>query len=222
MSDVILMGDPRISRVPVEECGEDLVDVRSVAGQPLRLDDLKLDDTGACAHLRRSLVDRLLEAQSQPPDDHRLLLVEGFRPDHLQRLYFDRYRQGLVDDDPGLEPDESFRLASRYVSPPEVAPHVSGAAIDLTLADPSGAELDLGAPVNATPEASAGACYFAADNITADAREHRRVLARALTGAGLVNYPTEWWHWSYGDRYWAHATDRPAAIYGPLALTSAG
>jgi D-alanyl-D-alanine dipeptidase len=28
-----------------------------------------------------------------------------------------------------------------------------------------------------------------------------------------VNYPTEWWHWSYGDRYWALMTGAPAARY---------
>jgi hypothetical protein len=27
-------------------------------------------------------------------------------------------------------------------------------------------------------------------------------LGGGLTAAGMVNYPTEWWHWSYGDRYW--------------------
>ena len=37
-----------------------------------------------------------------------------------------------------------------------------------------------------------------------------------LGGAGLVNYPTEWWHWSYGDRYWALLTGAPAALYGPV------
>jgi len=51
-----------------------------------------------------------------------------------------------------------------------------------------------------------------------------RVTAIPVTGngedlhaAGLVNYPTEWWHWSYGDRYWAMATGAPAAIYGPVS-----
>jgi zinc D-Ala-D-Ala dipeptidase len=34
-----------------------------------------------------------------------------------------------------------------------------------------------------------------------------------------VNYPTEWWHWSYGDSYWALTTGAPAAIYGPIDLT---
>jgi D-alanyl-D-alanine dipeptidase len=41
------------------------------------------------------------------------------------------------------------------------------------------------------------------------------VLATALGGAGLVNYPTEWWHWSYGDRYWALLAGSAQAVYGP-------
>ena len=36
----------------------------------------------------------------------------------------------------------------------------------------------------------------------------------ALQAVGFVNYPTEYWHWSYGDRYWAYQKGQPAAIYG--------
>ena len=25
-----------------------------------------------------------------------------------------------------------------------------------------------------------------------------------MTSAGFVNFPAEWWHWSYGDREWAN------------------
>lgn len=107
------------------------------------------------------------------------------------------------------------------MSPPSIAPHVSGAAIDLTLVDGRGTPVDMGTPVNATPEDSAGACYFAAENISSEARHHRRMLADALEEAGLVNYPTEWWHWSYGDRYWAFTTGRSAAIYGPVQAVAA-
>ena len=87
--------------------------------------------------------------------------------------------------------------------------------MDLTLIDGDGHELDMGTRVNADPEESDGACYTDADNIGDEARANRRLLATALTGAGLVNYPTEWWHWSYGDRYWALAAGAPYAIYGP-------
>ena len=48
----------------------------------------------------------------------------------------------------------------------------------------------------------------------------RELLARVLTRHGLVNYPTEWWHWSYGDRYWAFTTGHGTALYGPVATLS--
>ena len=52
-------------------------------------------------------------------------------------------------------------------------------------------------------------------SVAAQARHNRNLLARAMGGAGFVNYPTEWWHWSYGDRYWALISKADSAIYGP-------
>jgi D-alanyl-D-alanine dipeptidase len=75
--------------------------------------------------------------------------------------------------------------------------------------------------MNATPEESAGACYTRAGNISEEARAHREILGAALTSAGMVNYPTEWWHWSYGDRYWALETGAAAARYGARELDRA-
>ncbi|MEU4085934.1 hypothetical protein AB0F76_16860, partial [Streptomyces aureus] len=36
--------------------------------------------------------------------------------------------------------------------------------------------------------------------------------------AGLGNYPTEWRHWSYGERAWALATGAGQALYGTREL----
>lgn len=74
----------------------------------------------------------------------------------------------------------------------------------------------MGTAVNANPEVSAGACYTAADNISPHARSNRDILDTALSSAGLVNYSTEWWHFSYGDRYWALMKRQKAALYGPV------
>jgi len=198
MSDVVLLCDPRVADLPVREVEDDLVDLRGLSTE-LSLDGLRAGADGAYAHLRAGLVQRLLFAQARLPEGYRLRLVEGYRPLQLQERYFTGYRERLEAMNPQLSAAESFRLASRYVAPPSVAPHVSGAAIDLTLVDGQGVAVDMGTPVNATPEDSAGACYFAAANISRRARRHRSVLASALEEAGLVNYPTEWWHWSYGD-----------------------
>lgn len=210
----LLMGDPLVAAMTVHECGEPLVS----AGGAFALSPLKVHHRPFFDRVRQGIYDRLLAAQDQLPGGYRLLWVEGHRNPERQRQYFDDYRRSLCESDPVLTDAESYRLASRYVSPLEVAPHVSGAAIDISLCCEDGSELDLGTVVNASPEESGGACYFDAE-IDAGARENRTILARALSGAGMVNYPTEWWHWSYGDRYWA-ATTSDSRDLRPDCLTS--
>uniref|UniRef100_A0AAU2VGA2 D-alanyl-D-alanine dipeptidase n=1 Tax=Streptomyces sp. NBC_00003 TaxID=2903608 RepID=A0AAU2VGA2_9ACTN len=216
MSQVVLMSDPRVAAVPLQECGEPLVDVRR--GGAVMVDVRLQDSESAFAHLRKGVHERLLYAQELLPGSLRLLFVEGYRPLSLQRTYFEEYVEELGALHPQWPAEQVHSAASRYVSPPGIAPHSAGAAVDLTLADADGRELDLGTRMNASPEESAGACYTEAGNISAEAREHRKILGSALTAAGLVNYPTEWWHWSFGDRYWALASGEPFAPYGPREL----
>lgn len=211
------MSDPKVAAVPVAECGERLVDVRRV--RSLLVDDRKQQESAdTFAYLREGVLNRLLTADASLPHGLRLLFVEGYRPPSLQRRYFAEYAAQLHADRPEWSAGEVRSATSRFVSPPEIAPHSAGAAVDLTLADADGHELDLGTRINATPEESAGACYTQAANITNEARSLRHILSTALTDAGLVNYPTEWWHWSYGDRYWALMTAAATTRYGPMEL----
>lgn len=192
MTGIILMSDPKVAAVPVEERGEPLVDVRSC--DVLLVDARRRDDAGAFALVRESVLSRLLDAQRRLPPGLRLLFVEGYRPPALQRRYFERYADRLREENPDWAAQSLREAASRYVSPPEIAPHSAGAAVDLTLATDDGHELDMGTPVNASPEQSDNACYTHAANVPTTARSHRDTLCTALTAAGLVNYPTEWWH----------------------------
>ncbi|NKE57411.1 M15 family metallopeptidase [Lentzea sp. PSKA42] len=216
MGEVVLMSDARIAAIPVLDSGEPLRDVRR--DQAIAVDARKRDDRGAFAYLREDLLNRLLSAQKLLPEGIRLLFVEGYRPPSLQRFYFERYADELRAGHPDWSAEQVRTAASRYVSPPEIAPHSAGAAVDLTLVSRDGQELDMGTRVNASPEESEGACYTAAENVSPAARANRQLLADALGGAGLVNYPTEWWHWSYGDRYWAFVTGAEHALYGPVDL----
>jgi D-alanyl-D-alanine dipeptidase len=210
---VLLLSDPRVAAVPITETGEALLDVREAG---LRLDGRKRDETGAYARLRSGVVERLLVAERRLPPGLALLVIEGHRPAWLQRDYFEEHLADLR----GLHPDwsaEWLRVeASKYISPLGVAPHPCGAAVDLTLSRLDGAELQMGTRVNASPKESDNACFMVASTISTEAQENRLILAGALSGVGLVNYPTEWWHWSFGDRYWAATTGAPAALYGPL------
>ena len=223
-ASVVLLSDPRIGAIGVAASGEPLVRLRptsrlSIATlpppAPIGLGSMAATDD--YAHVRHGLAERLTAAAAMLPRGLRLHVVEGYRPAALQHTYFEAYRQQLLARIPTLTSDESHRLASRFVAPLDVAAHTSGAAVDITLVDLAGEGLDMGTPIDATPEASDGACYFGARRISAAARTNRDLLATCLAGAGLVNYPTEWWHWSYGDRYWAFTSGHPTALYGPVA-----
>jgi len=213
--DVVLMADPLVAGTPVADNGEELVDLRT---RGFSVSSRLADDAGAFAHVRSGVADRLDAAADALPAGLRLLIIECYRPPRLQREYFDSYLRSLRSSRPDDDQEELHMLASRYVSPPEIAPHSAGAAVDLTLCTEDGQELDLGTSVNANPEESSGACYTGHPSVRGDARRNRAILTAALGGAGFVNYPTEWWHWSYGDRYWAMTTGAPTAIYGPSQM----
>lgn len=203
----MLLSDPRVRAVPVLETGEVLVRLDGSFG-PARV------------LVRAGLATRLEQARDGLPAGIGLRVVEGHRPVADQLAIIARYSAEICALHPGISAADLEVLTSRFVAPLNVAPHVAGAAVDLTLVGADGIDLDLGTPIDATPEASDGRCYFDA-TVGADARAHRTLLADVLTGSGFVNYPTEWWHWSYGDRYWALASDAPAALYGPALLEAA-
>ncbi|CAM5681230.1 D-alanyl-D-alanine dipeptidase [Streptomyces glaucescens] len=152
VTEIILLSDRRVAATPVAENGEPLVDAREIPA--LRVDPRQADEDGSYAHVRADVMRRLLLAQAALPHGVRLLMVEGFRPPELQRSYFDSYADEMRLANPGAGAERIRELASAYISPPEVAPHVSGGAVDLTLCTEDGAELPLGTEVNATPEES--------------------------------------------------------------------
>lgn len=214
MQDVVLMADPRVAAVPIRDEGELLVDLAEAG---FFVDRRCADPAGAFRLLREGAAERLARAEKLLPGGLRLLVVEGYRPPSLQRRYFEEYRDELAKLHPDHSSEQLRTAASRYVSPPDIAPHSAGAAIDLTLCDAAGVELDMGTRMNASPEESAGHCYTDAPGLDPSATERRMVLVEAMHSAGFVNYPTEWWHFSYGDRYWALLTKRQVALYGPVA-----
>jgi D-alanyl-D-alanine dipeptidase len=213
---MILLCDPRIAAVSAADDGDPLVDLRSVPD--LRLDDRAADSDGAYAWLRRGVVERLLTAQRSLPYGLRLLVVEGYRPPDTQASIFSGYRDELRLLHPDWSDERLHMETYKFVSPVRVVPHSTGGALDVTLCTADGAELDIGTELDATPKASGNACFTHALNIAVPARRNRRTLSGALHRARLVNYPTEWWHWSYGDRYWAVLTGEMSTRYGPVRL----
>lgn len=194
--------------------GEALVSVRS--DPALLLDESRSEIASRSdrfCYVREGVLERLREASRLLPEGYAFLVKEGYRPPERQRMSYDSVYRRYSSLHPALSAAELRRLVSQYVAPIEVAGHPTGGAVDLTLAR-EGRPLFLGTRFNDEPEETEGKTWFAATGIGAEAREYRDLMASCLEPAGFVNYPPEWWHWSYGDRYWAAILGREA-IYGP-------
>ncbi len=80
-----------------------------------------------------------------------------------------------------------------YVSSPENGPrfHCRGAAIDLTLLDADGNELDMGGEFDDFADVS----HHAYRDISREAQHNRLLLAGIMHIAGFEKYRYEWWHY---------------------------
>ncbi|MDI1463251.1 M15 family metallopeptidase [Catellatospora sp. KI3] len=212
MSETVWLSDPRVAAIPINDGAEPLVDLRTVPS--LRLDHRRADPAGQYAHLRAGVVDRLVAAQSLLPRGRRLLIIEGYRPPWLQDWLLFEHTASIRASHPDWTEADVLRRALLHRPPSALAPHVTGAAVDLTLCDHTGAELPMGSGLEAGATHGDQAHRTDHPGVDQPVRDNRLLLGGVLLAVGLVNHPHEWWHWSYGDRYWALRTTRPTARYG--------
>jgi D-alanyl-D-alanine dipeptidase len=174
----VLLADREITTVPVADSGEPLAPVPAGTADP----------DGERPLVRSGVAARLAVAQLLLPPGRRLRVVEGHRRPDDQRAIWQRYAAEVAAAYPFAGPAEQRRLTSRFVSPIEVARHVAGAAVDVTLVDRLGRAVDLGTPVDATPEESRGARFSDAAVGRSAACSPWRRLFRALGCRGLSRF----------------------------------
>ena len=108
------------------------------------------------------------------PLGFRFKLFDAFRPSEAQwRLW-------------NHSPDPDF-----LADPRRGSPHSRGAAIDLTLLDGHGTELDMGTGFDAFTPLS----HHGNTEISPHAQRNRLMLIGLMTAAGWDFYRNEWWHY---------------------------
>jgi D-alanyl-D-alanine dipeptidase len=125
----MLLTDLRVTRLPARDCGEPLTEL--LDGGPVMVDaklraHLLRDPARWHAHVRAGVARRLEVAAGLLPASRRLVLAEGYRPVAVQAGYFDMYYRQLADLHPDWSAAQLRVAASRFVSPPELAPHSTG------------------------------------------------------------------------------------------------
>jgi zinc D-Ala-D-Ala dipeptidase len=108
-----------------------------------------------------------------------LLMKDCYRPGPYQQRLWDAV------------PDENY-----VAHPSKGSMHSRGVAVDLTLVDESGKELDMGTPYDFFgPEA-----HTAYTNLPEPILNRRRTLKKALEDQGFNAIKYEWWHYNYRQK----------------------
>lgn len=128
-------------------------------------------------------LDRAAAALHVLHPDYRLLIFDALRPRSVQYRLWDRVK--------GTE-------QQKYVANPRGGSiHNYGFAVDLSIADDSGRELDMGTPFDDfTPLAQPRLeeSFLAAGKLSEQQVQNRRLLRRVMEDAGFLQLPIEWWH----------------------------
>ena len=143
--------------------------------------------------VRKRVAAMLKNAQRSLPPHFELKVVSGFRNE-----------------------TEQLALHEKFGNTQQVATesgHTTGGAVDVILVY-RGKEVDCGSPylefTAKTPTWSRELSY--------SQRRNRFILYNAMTQAGFVNYPLEWWHFCYGDKMYAAYKFEKKAFYGKAEI----
>ncbi|MBI2706976.1 MAG: M15 family metallopeptidase [Proteobacteria bacterium] len=221
--NITLLADPQVIATSIVENHEPLVDLKNqtiIAYGP----SPEIPNNTDYTKMRKTVYEKLIQAQSLLPEGLKLCLYEGYRSLSLQEKLFNGRYLKVQNLHPEWSQEEVFNETMKLVSPvinqdgsQNIPPHSTGGAIDIYLIDLKGQPVDMGIQVKDWMEDKDGSLSQTNSQIISqEAQEHRKIMNQVLLAVGFINYPTEYWHWSYGDRYWAYQTGCSCAIYGTV------
>ncbi len=110
--------------------------------------------------------------------NYRIKIFDGFRPLSVQKIMWK-----ILPDD-------------RYVANPATgSKHNRGAAVDVTIIDSTGEQLDMGTEYdNFTDKA-----HYAYPNLSEEVKANRKLLKDVMKRFGFDGITSEWWHFDYKD-----------------------
>jgi zinc D-Ala-D-Ala dipeptidase len=139
------------------------------------------------AHLHRISADKLGKAVQNlraTYPKYQLVIFDALRPRSVQYVLWDQVK--------GTDKET-------YVANPKGGSiHNYGFALDLSVLDENGKELDMGTPYDDfTPlsQPQLETKYLKAGRLSDEQLRNRRILRHAMEEAGFIQLPVEWWHY---------------------------
>lgn len=140
-------------------------------------------------HLAAAALARAAELLAREAPGHRMLVLDALRPHRVQIQLWDHL--------------EGTDLRQYVADPARGSIHSFGMALDATLVDPQGRELDMGSGYDEMIELShpvLEAKHLASGELTPAQHRNRSLLRHVLCSSGFQGIANEWWHFEMLDR----------------------
>ena len=146
------------------------------------------------AYLQPDVAGKLSNAQQflkQIHPEYSLLVFDAVRPLAIQQMMWDTIKMLGADK-------------LKYLTNPKYGSiHNYGAAVDISIIDSAGAELDMGTPFDFFDELAQPSMEITMKNrgkLSDLHLKNRQLLRSVMSRAGFFNIETEWWHFNYCTR----------------------
>lgn len=186
--------------------------------------------TGAVddCYVRERIRDMLIEATNLLPEGCKFVVWDTWRPLAVQEFYYLHYKEIFRKEFPTFSEAELSEYTQKFFSlpsddPTKPSPHNTGGSVDLSIVDKNSVPMNMGTEFDEMTE-KAYTRYFEkklsqGDSLTEkekEALENRRLLYHIMTNVGFTSYSEEWWHFDFGNQFYAKIKGT-VAFYGKIS-----
>lgn len=200
--------------IKINECNEPLVDIKKLCPNikiDLRKRRMKKEKT---AYLRKTVAKMIWRAEKELPKGITFIIGDAWRPQYVQEEIMKWFIKRFSEKYPNWSRDKIVKEVEKYVAPSNgkcASGHMTGGAVDLRLWS-NGKKV----PMKSSKLTYQENAKSFQPKLPKYIQKNREIMFAALEKAGLSNYPKEYWHWSYGDIWWAKRNKKKIAIYGVI------
>ena len=200
--------------IKIKECHEPLVDIKKICPDLVINLGKQRTKKEKTAYLRKTVAKMICHAKKELPRGVTFIINDAWRPQYVQEEIAKMFIKRFVEKHPNWSRTKIVKEVEKYVAPPDgkyASGHMTGGAVDLRLWS-KGRKI----PMKSSKLTYQENAKSFQPKLSKYIQRNREIMFSVLGKTGLSNYPKEYWHWSYGDIWWAKRNKKKTAIYGVI------
>lgn len=196
---------------------EALVDLRKVCKGFVFCLDPDAQGRPRIPYLRKSVAEKLIQAKKMLPEGMTFIIRDAWRSVDEQKEIYRQFIKRFSERYPNESLLQVKKRVNVYVAAWEgqgMSGHLTGGAVDIRLMK-NGRRVPMRSKALSYEENADPHC----SRLSKALRNNREIMYRVLESVGFYNNEHEFWHWSYGDVWWARGKGKKETLYCIADLT---